>query len=267
MVDQWRLIYDPPMPGAVNMQRDLEILKEVAAGKAPPTLRLYSWAPPALSIGRFQKVGAVADLEACRRLGIDIIRRPTGGRAILHDRELTYSLIIPDSRLLIPAGVVPSYRFISRALLYAFEVLQIEAELSSENARGAGLVPGSCFDTPSAYELRVAGKKVVGSAQLRREGMLLQHGSILLELPLQIYRQILRPRAGCDQDAYLNSLGRRAAGLLDLGYKVTKDELAAALAAGFARLFDVKWIGQDDTVPSPPGERVRERGMGCRTKR
>jgi len=79
MKDKWRLLYDSPMPGAANMQRDLEILKEVAAGEAPPTLRLYSWAPPALSIGRFQKANTVADLESCRRLGLDIVRRPTGG--------------------------------------------------------------------------------------------------------------------------------------------------------------------------------------------
>ncbi|HOB29667.1 MAG TPA: biotin/lipoate A/B protein ligase family protein [Bacillota bacterium] len=241
MKDKWRLLYDSPMPGAANMQRDLEILKEVAAGEAPPTLRLYSWAPPALSIGRFQKANTVADLESCRRLGLDIVRRPTGGRAILHHQELTYCLVIPDQRALIPAGVVPAYRFISRALLHAFEILQIEAELNSEEARGGGLVAGSCFDTPSAYELCVAGKKVVGSAQLRREGMLLQHGSILLKLPLAIYRQVLQPRAGYDQDTYLASLAGRSAGLLDLRYKITGDELANALSTGFARLFNVEW--------------------------
>ncbi len=230
------------------MRRDMEILEEVASGEAPPALRLYSWAPPALSLGRFQKAAEVADLEACRRLGVEIVRRPTGGRAVLHDRELTYSLVIPDNRDLIPAGVVPAYRFISRALLDAFMILEIEAELSPENKRGAGLAPGSCFDTPSAHELQVSGKKVVGSAQMRRDGVLLQHGSILLKLPLQIYRQVLRPRPGCDQAAYLESLGRDAAGLLDLGYKISKEKLAGALAAGFSRLFDVEWIRPDTTT-------------------
>ena len=193
MAKKWRLISDPPLPGAVNMQRDLDILEEVASGKAPPTLRLYRWAPPALSLGRFQKAEAVADLEACRRLGVDLVRRPTGGRAILHDRELTYSFVVPDSRLYIPAGVIPSYRFISRALLGAFEILQIDAALSPESPRGADLAPGSCFDTPSAYELRVAGKKVVGSAQLRRKGMLLQHGSILLAAAVELPPGVAAP--------------------------------------------------------------------------
>lgn len=223
------------------MQRDLEILEEVASGAAPPTLRLYSWSPPALSLGRFQRVERVADVEACRRLGIDIVRRPTGGRAVLHDRELTYSLVIPDRRDLIPAGVVPAYCFISGALVRAFANLGIAAELSPENARGAGFSPGSCFDTPSAYELKVKGKKVVGSAQMRRNGVLLQHGAILLELQPGLYRRILCFQTG-QEEVYLEALCRGAAGLLDLGYTINRDELAAAVAEGIARLFDVEWI-------------------------
>ncbi len=250
MAKIWRLIHDPPMAGAANMQRDLEIVDEVASGEAAPALRLYSWSPPALSLGRFQNEAEVADLEACRRLGIDIVRRPTGGRAVLHDRELTYSLIVPDDRSLVPAGVVPAYRFISGALLGAFASLGITAELSPENARGAGVVPGSCFDAHSAYELRVDGKKVVGSAQMRRNGILLQHGAILLELQPEIYGCILRLQAGQDE-TYLKALGRDAAGLLDLGYRVDQVELAAAVAEGFARLFDIEWIKEGHTAPHP----------------
>ncbi len=253
MAKIWQLIYDPPMVGAANMQRDLEILEGVSSGEMLPALRLYSWSPPALSLGRFQKAEDVADLEECRRLGIDIVRRPTGGRAVLHHRELTYSLVIPDRRSLIPAGVLPSYRFVSGALLDAFALLGIEAELSPGTMRGAGAVPGSCFDTPSAYELHVSGKKVAGSAQMRRHGVLLQHGAILLELPLQIYRRVLRfPAGSCPvganeeafslrKESYLEELKRHAAGILDLGYNIDTDDLAAAMALGFARLFGVEW--------------------------
>lgn len=256
LAEKWCLIYDPPAPGAANMRRDLEILEKVRGGGSPPVLRLYSWSPPALSLGRFQKTAAVADREECRRLGIDIVRRPTGGRAVLHDRELTYSFAVPDVRSLIPAGVVPSYRFISRALLDAFTLLGIEAELSPDKKRDTGLAPGSCFDAPSAYELRVQGKKVVGSAQMRRDGMLLQHGSILLKLSLETYRRVLRfnpsvsPLGGDEEplsvqkESYLKALGSEAAGLLDLGYEIEKDDLAAAVAEGFARLFKIGWIGQ-----------------------
>ena len=277
MVAKWRLIHDPPLRGEINMQRDLQILEEVASAKAPPALRLYSWSPPALSIGRFQKAEEVADLEACRRQGVDIVRRPTGGRAILHDRELTYSLTIPDERSYIPAGVIPSYRFISRALLDAFVLLGIEAELSPESKRGAGVAPGSCFDSPSAYELQIGGKKVVGSAQMRRDGVLLQHGSILLKLQPRLYSLLLRlppvirphrkqqpachpeQQIACHPERsegslsrqnhpYIEDLGCSAAGLLDLGYNISKDELAVSIAAGFARLFDVEWIKEELSI-------------------
>lgn len=235
------------------MRRDLAILEKVIHGASPPVLRLYSWSPPALSLGRFQKTAEVAEQEECRRLGIDIVRRPTGGRAILHDQELTYSFAVPDVRSLIPAGVLPSYCLISRALLDAFTLLGIEGELSSGKERGTGLAPGSCFDAPSAYELCVQGKKVVGSAQMRRSGVLLQHGSILLKLPLQAYRRVLRLSPSVSslgqkepfslqQESYLKKLGGNAAGLLDLGYEIEKDDLAAAVAEGFARLFNIGWI-------------------------
>lgn len=249
MAEQWRLIYDPPLSGQVNMDRDLEILKSVEEGGSPPTLRFYRWAPPALSLGRFQKADEAANIEACRRLGVDIVRRPTGGRAVLHHRELTYSIIIPDRRPLIPKGVLPAYRFLNQALLTAFKLLGIETELAAERTPGPRLAPGSCFDTSSAYELRVAGKKVVGSAQVRKDGVLLQHGSILLKLPLEIYRQVLKLKAGREID-YLESLGREAAGLWDLGYQISEQELAGALATGFARLFNVEWDTRLPLIPS-----------------
>jgi lipoyl(octanoyl) transferase len=237
----WRLICDPPFPGEVNMRRDLELMAEVASGKAPPTLRLYHWSPPALTLGRFQKAEEVADLDACRRLGVDLVRRPTGGRAVLHHRELTYSISVPECHRLIPAGVIDAYRLINQGILAAFEILGIDVSLAGESERGAGLAPGSCFDSTSAYEIRVAGKKVVGSAQLRTGGALLQHGAILLELSLDLYRQLLLPRQGSDNPAYLDALGREAAGLNDLGYPVTPEQLAEALVAGFSEAFSIEF--------------------------
>ncbi len=240
MVEVWRLICDPPLPGEINMKRDLELAAEVIAG-APPTLRLYRWSPPALTLGRFQKTEEVVDREACRRLGVDLVRRPTGGRAVLHHRELTYSISVPESHRLIPAGVIEAYRLINRGILAAFEQLGIDASLAGASERGAGLAPGSCFDTASAYEVRVAGKKVVGSAQLRTGGVLLQHGAILLELSLDLYRQLLLPREGSDNPAYLEALGRKAAGLNDLGYPVTPEQLSESLVAEFKKTFSIKF--------------------------
>lgn len=215
-------------------------MQAVGAGEVPPTLRLYRWDPPALSLGFFQKAEAVVDREACQRLGIDVVKRPTGGRAVLHHRELTYSIIVPESHPHLPGGVLASYKFLSGGIMEAFRMLGLTPTLASGKRRGQGPGgPGACFDAPSAYEVQVEGKKVVGSAQLRRQGILLQHGSILLELPLELYYQILK-LSGPEKKvtAYLEMLKKKAAGLHDLGYAVSSDDLAAALFQGFSKMFD-----------------------------
>jgi lipoyl(octanoyl) transferase len=240
MREKWRLIYDASLPGAVNMSRDLTILEQVSAGLAPPTLRFYTWSPPALSLGYFQEVEEVADIAACSRLGIDIVRRPTGGRALLHHRELTYSVAVPDKSRIVPIGVLPAYKFFSQAIISGLQELGIGAALAPGDNRGKGLAPGSCFDTPSAYEIQVDGKKVVGSAQLRRNGALLQHGSILLELSLDLYRQVLR--GGRKHDGYSDSLAGRAAGLDDLGYRVSTEDLFRSVSKGFSELLSVDFL-------------------------
>lgn len=239
MTESWQGIYDPPLPGKMNMDKDLELMQAVGAGKALPTLRLYGWAPPALSLGFFQKAEAVVDIEACRRLGIDVVKRPTGGRAVLHYRELTYSIIVPESHPRLPKGVLASYRFLSGGMMEAFRILGITPGLASGKSRGQETGgPGACFDAPSAYEVQVEGKKVVGSAQLRRQGVFLQHGSISLELPLELYCQILKfPGSENKVTAYLERLNKKAAGLHDLGYRVSEGVLAAALFQGFSKVF------------------------------
>jgi lipoate-protein ligase A len=225
------------------MSRDLAILDEVAKAAAPPTLRFYTWSPPALSLGYFQQAEDVADIEACRRLGIEIVRRPTGGRALLHHRELTYSVAVPEGHPLIPTAVLPAYKFLSSAIINGLSLLGVEADLSAGENRGRGKAPGSCFDTPSAYEIQIGGKKVVGSAQLRRNGALLQHGSILLELSLDLYRHVLRH--DCREDNYIDILGKRAAGLHDLGYNTPIEDLTGAMVSGFSELLSTDFLRED----------------------
>lgn len=238
----WRVIHDPPMPGQYNMERDLELHRQVSRG-APPILRFYRWDPPAVSLGRFQKAVEVVDTAACHRLGIDIVKRPTGGRALLHHRELTYSLVVAESNPWFPSSILEAYKVISLALIGGFEGLGIKALLAPAENRGKGLAPGACFDTPSAYEIQIDGKKVVGSAQLRREGALLQHGAILQSLSLNLYQEILKPAPGAgSKNTYLESLAARAAGLADLGYQVDDTALAMALQAGFSQALDVEFV-------------------------
>lgn len=242
---QWRLLLDPPLTGKENMEKDLELMDAVGAGLSPPTLRLYRWSPPAVSLGYFQDENEVVDLAACRQAGIDLIRRPTGGRAVLHDRELTYSIIVPEAHPFINrGGVLDAYRAISRGIITAFNLLGILAAVTPAGQNRAILAPGSCFDSPSAYEIQVEGKKVVGSAQLRREGIVLQHGSILFELPLDLYRRVLKKdSAGTGRDGQVE-LGDQAAGLLDLGYDVSYQRMTRALVKAFSMVIPAVFTSQ-----------------------
>src|SRR5690606_2640196 len=158
---QWRLINDCPTTGAHNMAVDDAILTAVARGDAPPTLRFYDWSPPCLSLGYAQK-SADADLTRLAAAGWDVVRRPTGGRAILHIDELTYSVAVPEDHPLASGGIVDSYRRISAALLAGLQRLgaQVDARPREGSLRGAGPV---CFEIASHYEITVNGRKLVGS--------------------------------------------------------------------------------------------------------
>jgi lipoate-protein ligase A len=165
------LIIDGALTGEENMERDEALL----AGGIP-ALRFYRWSPPCVSIGYFQNPARDIDLEFLRREGIDLVRRPTGGRAVLHEDEITYAVVLPES--LLPAGVVPSYRRLADVFLAALNDLGVRGELKGPEGRPDR--SGSCFASASAYEITVEGRKVIGSAQVRRNGVVLQHGSILL---------------------------------------------------------------------------------------
>ncbi len=183
MTTIWRLIVDGALAGADNMARDVAIMEAVAAGQAPPTLRLYSWTPPCLSLGRHQSTDA-ADLEFCRREGIDVVRRPTGGRAVLHHLERTYAVVAPLGEAPLPRHLQDAYRRICSALVRACRGLGVAAELTGGEVNLA--LPGPrtavpCFEAPAGGEVVVAGRKLIGSASRAHRGVLLQHGAILLD--------------------------------------------------------------------------------------
>lgn len=173
----WRYLVTPPASGAENMALD-EALMERAAASGEWVLRVYSWSQPTISLGRNQTARDRYDLDAIRRRGIAVVRRPTGGRAILHDREITYSVTAPVS----DAGDLrASYARINTLLVDALRRLGVRAQVAA--ARDRTVAPGMtpCFDMPSAGELVVGDRKLAGSAQWRGDGGLLQHGSILVE--------------------------------------------------------------------------------------
>ncbi|WP_324669037.1 lipoate--protein ligase family protein [Geochorda subterranea] len=245
-MERWRLLVDPPGPAARNMAVDEAMLWAVEAGIAPPTLRLYRWDPPAVSLGYFQEWGDSLDERACREEGVDVVRRPTGGRAVFHDDEVTYAVVLPPEHPVGGRSVMEGYRRISEALAAGLRRLGIEARLARPPAgpalRGRDALAGACFDAASRYELEWEGRKVVGSAQLRRaSGALLQHGSIPLRFDPERTARLLAP--GGRGERFLRLILReRAAGLSDAaGRDVGFDETCAALVAGFAETVGIEW--------------------------
>ncbi|MCM3692451.1 lipoate--protein ligase family protein [Neobacillus niacini] len=183
----WRFIDSGNCSPSFNMALDEALLDWHSAGKIPPVIRFYGWEPATLSIGYFQKVEKEIDLEAVKAHGLGFVRRPTGGRGVLHEHELTYSVIVSEDHPEMPKTVTEAYRVISEGILKGFHQLGLEAYFAvpkTEEERSALKDPRSavCFDAPSWYELVVEGRKVAGSAQTRQKGVILQHGSILLDL-------------------------------------------------------------------------------------
>ena len=233
----WRLLVDPPADGAWNMAVDEAILNAVAAGVAPPTLRFFQWRPACLSLGYFQPY-AVVDGEACTASGVGVVRRPTGGRAILHDRELTYSVALPLATLGGDRGVEPTYFRLSQALLEGLRASGAWVTLArAEPEPGSGHSP-ACFDRASAHEILLEGRKVVGSAQVRRAGALLQHGSILFDPQVDALLQCLRLNPG-ERDRWQASMVKEIAGL-EGHCECDPAALAGAIGSAFARVFGVR---------------------------
>ena len=183
----WRFIDSGNCSPSFNMALDEALLDWHSEGKMPPVIRFYGWNPPTLSVGYFQKVEKEIDMEAVKEHGLGFVRRPTGGRGVLHEHELTYSVIVSEDHPEMPKSVTEAYRVISEGILKGFHHLGLEAYFAvpkTVEERDALKNPRSavCFDAPSWYELVVEGRKVAGSAQTRQKGVILQHGSILLDL-------------------------------------------------------------------------------------
>jgi lipoate-protein ligase A len=235
MSSTWRLLITPPAPGRHNMAVDEAILDSVAGGQSPPTLRLYAWDPGCLSLGHAQSADVV-DEEAVAEAGWDVVRRPTGGRALLHIDELTYSISAPVSLPGLSEGVLPSYRYLSGGLLAGLQHLGLRPDAPSLAVVGEdGLRNPICFEVPSAYEITVGGRKMIGSAQLRRRGALLQHGSLPLSGDItRVVRALSFPDESTRREA-ADRLRRHATTVEEaLGRQVSFDAAGQAVVEGFA---------------------------------
>ena len=214
---RWTARVQPACSGAKNMARDHASALELQAGGA--ALRLYRWDVPTLSLGRNEPALGRYDPDLLRRLGVAVVRRPSGGRAVLHWRELTYSIALPTSAL----GPRAAYRWINERLAGALASLGVPVEIASQAGRTQLPDAGPCFRGSASGEVVARGRKLVGSAQVRIGSVLLQHGSILL---------------GNDQ-ALLQRLGATAGGVAPaalsdlLDRPLAKNELEVALLGVF----------------------------------
>jgi len=175
----WRLLMTPPARGAWNMALDEAILEHIGRGESLPTLRLYAWTPACLSLGYAQPFADV-DMTRLKQHGWEVVRRATGGRAILHTDELTYSVIAPTDEPRVEGSVLESYNRLAQALLTAVKSLDIQVEMKEGKANNGTTPNPVCFEVPSTYEITVNGKKLIGSAQARKKEGVLQHGSLPL---------------------------------------------------------------------------------------
>jgi lipoate-protein ligase A len=254
----WRLIVGGESDGATNMAVDEAILTAVIERASPPTLRFYAWSPPCLSLGRNQSL-ADADLEACLAAGVDIVRRPTGGRAILHTDELTYSIALHQSDPRSAGDVVDCYRRLSEGLLAGLHLLGVDAVQATGQPSPTSDPAAVCFEMPTNYEIITGGRKLVGSAQWRSRGGVLQHGTLPLHGSLtRIISYLALPDR--HKESQRHSLPTRAATLEEtLGRRLSFTQVVEVLTEGFAQALSLSF---------EPGEPTgHEQGLAAELRR
>jgi len=233
----------PLLPGSLNMALDYAIAMHVGKGTSPPTVRFFSWKPYCLSVGYNQPVDEIR-LDRCRELGIDVVRRPTGGRAVYHSQEFTYSVCLAEGHSLYRETVLATYLVLARWLVEGLRRLGIPAGIAPEARSPRGVaeesLKPSCFSVPSSYEILVEGKKIVGSAQRRWQDAVLQHGSILVgEEHLRIAE--LMEWSGVESEKVAKRLRRRTSWMgLFLEEVPGLEAFARHMQVCWEELFDVR---------------------------
>nr|WP_068128334.1 biotin/lipoate A/B protein ligase family protein [Nosocomiicoccus ampullae] len=236
MTAKWSYIKSGKQDAFYNMALDELLMKKVEKGEINPVLRLYEWEIPTLSIGYFQKIHREIDVEKVKEYGYQLVRRKTGGRGVLHDKELTYSLVLPENYEGMPHTVTESYKVLSMGLLEGFKNLGLDAYFSIPEKTKTEIRSSVCFDTPSWYELVVEGRKIAGSAQTRNDGVIMQHGSILLDVDIDHLFDMFKFTNERFKQKMKSDFKSKAVPINDLTDKnITVDELYIAFKDGFEK--------------------------------
>jgi len=237
---KWRLLPFEARPAALNMAIDEAVLESVAVQASPPTIRFYGWSPSAVSIGCFQNIEDEVNLQRCRELGIEVVRRRTGGGAVFHAEagELTYSLIAPEA--IMPRDINLSYADICGRVVDALRILGLASEFKPIN------------------DILVEGKKISGSAQTRRGGVLLQHGTLLLHLQEELMFQVLKVSKKKIEDKGLSEPKARVTSL-DRHLQVSQEKVLTAMTEAFGKGIDLSVDGLSQTESARAQEIAEQR--------
>ncbi|MGV8058314.1 MAG: biotin/lipoate A/B protein ligase family protein [Smithellaceae bacterium] len=228
----WRFLDFQRYNAFENMAIDEAIFRETIKNKKPPTIRFYGWRPAAVSIGYFQDIAEEVNIEKCRADGVDVVRRPSGGKAVFHCDEVTYSVMACNTEELFPPNIAGTYKIISNCISRALTCLGIEASLAATGRAMQGAdFEACCFSVPSRNELLVSGRKICGSAQMRTSRGFLQHGSILTDFdPAKAAAFLLPMRT----DLQLRKLKDSVAAINEeVARPVDEEEICAFLKKGF----------------------------------
>jgi len=232
-MNNWRLIDTAEGTGKYNMEFDLKILTSAEKGEIPPTLRFYRWNPPAVSFGSGQKPEEEADLGFCRQNGIDVVRRPSGGGAILHEDEITYSFTSRISEHPAFKDLLSSYYIIVEGLMEGLKKIGVNAEIRGGKSSGPERYT-PCFALSSRHDLVVNNKKIIGSAQRRKKNAFMQHGSIPISYNPQLVTGVFRNH----QDFF-----DKATSITEiLGHRPEDAKIKEALVQGMEEVFGVKFV-------------------------
>jgi lipoate-protein ligase A len=235
---EWRFVDSGTSDGFTNMALDEAMLHAHEKGLTPPTLRVYGWTPPALSVGYFQSVAKDVDEQKCLENGIDVVRRKTGGRSVLHKDELTYS-VVASGGCGFPRGLIGSYKAISQGLIAAYRILGLEVHLAPHRGNHSA---AACFNSSSFSDLTCQGRKIAGSAQFRKGDVLLQHGSLPISLDAGLFFSVLRFPSTSSREKAMSVYSQQATCITEmLGRSVCLPELKEALFQGFQEAFGIRF--------------------------
>jgi len=262
--EKWHLIEDGLHDGHMNMRIDKAIAHACGKGLIPPTLRFYGWSPPAVSIGYSQRPERDIDLNYCEKHGIDIVQRPTGGRAVLHDHELTYSITFQEENQVIPGHLQGSFKVIGESLIRGLAYLGIDAQLVDGRRnrlnRPCNREP-ACFSSHSPYEILTNGKKIIGSAQRRFKGVILQHGSILIDIDRERLAYIFKVSPAGDRERLISSFYKKMISLNEVNNDTfSYSDVMNAMIRGFKDRLGIEFssdtIATEDTEVTEKNNKV-----------